>query len=151
MGKRGPKPALRRSALGVIPDCPFTEAERPDDYRAWEYLADALHDGGLTDAYQVSDVVALERASVLLARAWKWSREATIALEAGSPYVETRSNGLMPHPAIREERLAWDAVGKVLAQLGLDPRSRSEMVDADPAGDDLDELEQRRQSKVKAG
>lgn len=149
MGARGPKPSLRRSSQGEIPDCPFAERDRPDDAKAWNYIADALHAGGLTDAFKVSDVVAIERASVLLAKAWRWSTEAARVIENDEWYVETRSNGLMPHPALREEAQAWDRVGKALAGLGLDPRSRSEMVEDDGGVDDLDELDQKR--KLKAG
>lgn len=145
MGDRGPKKALRRSAVGAIPDCPFAKKDRPDDFKAWNYIADALHAGGLTDAYAASDVVALERASVLLARAWHWSKEAARVIAADEGYVESRANGIMPHPALREERAAWDTLAKALAVLGLDPRARAEMVEGDSGEvDPLDELDRKR-------
>jgi hypothetical protein len=138
VGRRGPQKSLEASAHGAIPDCPFTKKERPDDFAAWEEITAALVDAGLSGAYAESDFAAVERASVLLARARRWSQEAAKVVAAGEWYVDTKSNGLMPHPALREERQAWEVLAKALVALGMDPRTRADLVAPDPTDEDDD-------------
>lgn len=135
MGRRGPQPSVAdRVARGVadgdvvltaepgVPACEWPDESA--EAEAWGDIVDGLREAGVLGVVSLADFAALDRAAVALGRARFWSDQVVEVMETGSPYVDTRSNGVLPHPAFREEARAWDTVAKAVAELGMSPTSR---------------------------
>lgn len=151
MGGRGMRPDVAgRAARGDVPldsvivadpgvpSCPWEAGAAEAD--TWYAIIGALRDAGVLGVISLADFAAVERAAVALCRAQQWTEQVRGVMAEGSWYVETRSNGQLPHPALREEQRAWDTVAKAISELGMSPTSRGAVArssaGARPADDD---------------
>jgi P27 family predicted phage terminase small subunit len=162
MGKRGPakEPAELKKAKGTfrasrdgepppvdydVPSCPF--AEGSPEALSWDRLMGDMKAAGLDAILTRADQGTLEAAAI----AWCRARQASAdfaALPLPKRYVQTRSNGLRPHPARDVERTAWSDYRRFAADLGLSPSARASLSTPDGGGsgggpdNDLDKLTQ---------
>jgi P27 family predicted phage terminase small subunit len=141
MGARGPakQPAELKEHLGTrkksrdpdplpvdyaLPSCPFPP--KSDEAETWDRLLRVMKAAGLDVILTMADEGALEAASI----AWCRARQATRDYANLSPakrYVNTRSNGLRPHPALAVEQQSWAIFKTWCAQLGLSPSARASL------------------------
>lgn len=96
-----------------------------------------------------ADAFSLERATVALVNA----RRARTLLREEGRYTEGRSGSTVMHPAVRDERAAWDAFARSASALGLTPLDRERLDRSgsdDEEEDPLDELDRRRAEQHRA-
>ena len=141
MGKRGPKkePVELKVVKGTdrpsrdgkpivqtygIPANPFDADDSKPEHKAWEDVIAGMKKAGTHIALAHSDFAALEAAAIALARA-RQASELVAQLAPHERWIETRSNGLMQHPFLREEKAAWKEWRAFGADLGMSPSSRS--------------------------
>jgi P27 family predicted phage terminase small subunit len=74
-------------------------------------------------------------------QAWAELEIATRTLQAEGRTFGTESGYLAPHPAVAQQRSAWNAVKSFAALFGLDPSSRSRISAPPDAAAEVDELE----------
>jgi len=112
-----------RPAAGK-PKCPAWLDEEAK--RKWRALARELSAVGLLT---VVDGDALAAYCV----SWSELRTATETLQREGHTFNTDSGYLAPHPAVAQQRSAWQAVRAFAALFGLDPSSRSQLTVPAPA------------------
>lgn len=146
MGKRGPRPTptnvlklhgsreVGRRGSELAPDparpkCPaWLDAEAK---RKWRQLAPELHRLGLLTAVDGDAFAAY-------CQAWAELRQATETLRKGGRYVQAGPQ-LQPHPAVAQQRSAWQALQRLGGLFGLSPSGRVGLPGKAPAqADDLE-------------
>ena len=133
MGKRGPKPKPTRlkilrgnpgnrplnqnepqPALGA-PECPaWLDKEAKEE---WDWVVPQLQPLGYLS---VIDRAAL----AVYCQAWAELRIATKTLQKEGRTFTTETGYMAPHPAVSQQRSAWQAVKSFASLFGLDPSSR---------------------------
>lgn len=153
MGARGPKPTPTATleARGSwrantrtgepkpqrgAPKCPTwldTEAKKK-----WRELVPELERLGLVT---IVDGDALSA----YCQAWAEFMIATKTIKKDGRYLRMGKSGyLAPHPAVAQQRSAWQAIKMFAALFGLDPADRARMT-ADPEGDESDPKEKSKE------
>lgn len=152
MGRRGPppKPSRLKELAGnpgrrpLNPREPKPAAGRPRQpvwlpagaKKAWREVCRTLEAIGLL-------TTADGHALTCLCLAWHELETATATLEAEGRHVRLATGYLTPHPAVAQQRSAWNAVRQFSQLFGLDPSSRSRVAlpaTAEGPADPLEEL-----------
>lgn len=111
------------------PKCPGWLGKRAK--AAWKQIVPVLDSAGLLT---VADGWAL----ACLCQAWAEMEEATRTLDTEGRTFQTENGYKVPHPAVAQQRSAWQAIRQYSALFGLDPSSRSKLAVPSQGGEESD-------------
>jgi P27 family predicted phage terminase small subunit len=121
LNDREPKPAAG------APKCPTWLHKYAKE--AWKYHVKLLEPLGLVTQ---ADLTTL----AMLCQAWAEFRLATEALETHGRFTQAESGYCAPHPAVAQQRSAWNTLQRCSTLFGLDPSSRARLQTPEPEKDD---------------